>query len=61
MSALGDPGDIPRRSLELTGSRFVPASDNWSESMPPVTQTLFNLQLSEPGKGGPVPTMPVGL
>ena len=40
---------------------FISASDKRSKSTLALIQTLFNLQLSEPKKGGPVLTLPVGL
>jgi hypothetical protein len=40
---------------------YIPASDKRSKSTLALIQALFNLQLSEPKKGGPVLTLPVGL
>lgn len=40
---------------------FIPASDKRSKSTLALIQALFNLQLSEPKKAGPVLTLPVGL
>ena len=40
---------------------FIAASDKRSKSTLALIQALFNLQLSEPKKGGPVLTLPVGL
>ena len=40
---------------------YIPASDKRSISTLALIQALFNLQLSEPKKGGPVLTLPVGL
>jgi hypothetical protein len=40
---------------------FIGASDKRSKSTLGLIQALFNLQLSEPKKGGPVLTLPVGL
>ncbi len=40
---------------------FIPAADKRSKSTLSLIQALFNLQLSEPKKAGPVLTLPVGL
>ena len=40
---------------------FIAAPDKRSKSTLALIQALFNLQLSEPKKGGPVLTLPVGL
>lgn len=40
---------------------FIPAADKQSKATLALVQTLFNLQLSEPKKGGPLLTLPVGL
>lgn len=40
---------------------FIPAADKRSKSTLALIQALFNLQLSEPKKGGPVLTLPVGM
>lgn len=40
---------------------FIAASDTRSKSTLALIQALFNLQLSEPKKGGPVLTLPVGM
>ena len=40
---------------------FIPASDKRSKSTLALIQALFNLQLSEPKKSGPLLTLPVGL
>ena len=40
---------------------FIPASDKRSKSTLALLQALFNLQLSEPKKAGPLLTLPVGL
>ncbi len=40
---------------------FIPAADKRSKSTLALIQALFNLQLAEPKKGGPVLTLPVGL
>lgn len=40
---------------------FIPAADKRSKSTLSLMQALFNLQLSEPKKGGPVLTLPVGM
>ena len=40
---------------------YIPASDKRSKSTLALIQALFNLQLSEPKKGGPVLTLPVGI
>jgi hypothetical protein len=39
---------------------FIPATDKRSKSTLALIQALFNLQLSEPKKGGPLLTLPVG-
>ena len=40
---------------------FIPADDKRSKSTLALIQGLFNLQLSEPKKAGPLLTLPVGL
>jgi len=40
---------------------YIPASDKRSKSTLGLIQALFNLQLSEPKKSGPLLTLPVGL
>ncbi|MDG3002272.1 hypothetical protein [Paludisphaera mucosa] len=40
---------------------FIPEADKRSKSTLGLIQALFNLQLSEPKKGGPLLTLPVGL
>jgi hypothetical protein len=40
---------------------FIPASDKRSKSTLALIQALFNLQLSEPKRAGPLLTLPVGL
>lgn len=40
---------------------YLPAADKRSKSTLALIQALFNLQLSEPKKGGPLLTLPVGL
>lgn len=39
---------------------YIPAADKRSKSTLALLQTLFNLQLAEPSKAGPVLTLPVG-
>jgi hypothetical protein len=49
-------------AIEYQGYWFyIPATDKRSKSSLALIQALFNLQLSEPKKGGPVLTLPVGL
>ncbi|MFO0911158.1 MAG: hypothetical protein U0794_22940, partial [Isosphaeraceae bacterium] len=40
---------------------YIPESDKSSKATLALMQSLFNLQLSEPKKGGPLLTLPVGL
>lgn len=40
---------------------FIPAADSRSKSTLALIQSLFNLQLSEPKKAGPLLTLPVGV
>ena len=40
---------------------YIHAADKRSKSTLALIQALFNLQLSEPKKGGPLLTLPVGL
>jgi hypothetical protein len=40
---------------------YIPAADKRSKATLGLIQALFNLQLSEPKKGGPLLTLPVGL
>lgn len=49
-------------AIEYKGYWFyIPASDKRSKSTLALIQALFNLQLSEPKKAGPLLTLPVGL
>jgi hypothetical protein len=49
-------------AVEYRGCWFyLPAADKRSKSTLSLIEALFNLQLSEPEKGGPLLTLPVGL
>jgi hypothetical protein len=52
----------PNLAIEYEGYWYsIPASDKRSQATLSLIQALFNLQLSEPKKSGPLLTLPVGL